>query len=138
MTQPYHPPKFHKVTLSTGNAEAAPTPPKTPQAAGVSGPWYVTGYVFCFAGPGQLAQPGDNRFAVDLRRLGIGTPVAVSADVSELINSYYPHIGDAVFLTKGVMLNQPGRFATVLFSMRWNSPLPVAITMNIGFMAHPL
>jgi hypothetical protein len=37
------------------------------------------------------------------------------------------------------MLNQPDRFATVLFSMRqYNSPLPVAITMNIGFMAHPL
>jgi hypothetical protein len=64
----------------------------------------------------------------------MGTPMAVSADVSELTNSKYPHIGDALFLTQGVMLNAPDQFATVLFSMRfWNSPLPVAITMNIGF-----
>jgi hypothetical protein len=135
MTQPYRPSEYHKVTLRTGNAEAAPAAARF----GASGPWVVFGYVFCFAESGQLAQPGDNRFNIDLRGIGIGTPVAVSADVSELINSYYPHIGEAYFLTQGVMLNQPDRFATVLFSMRfWNSPLPVAITMNIGFMAHPL
>jgi hypothetical protein len=138
MTQPYRPSKYHEVTLRTRSAEAAPAARVKQQTFGATGPWVVFGYVFCFAEPGQLAQPGDNRFNITLRGIGDGMPVAVSADVSELIHSYYPHKGDAVFLTKGVMLNQPDRFATVLFSMLWNSPLPVAITMNIGFMAHPL
>jgi hypothetical protein len=136
MTQPYRPSQYHEVALRTGNAEAARAAP----AAGFGdfGPWYVTGYVFCFGESDQLAQPGDNSFNINLSGLTtIGTPVAVSADVSELINSYYPHIGDAIFLTKGVMLNQPFLYATVLFTMDWGSPLPVCITMNIGFMANP-
>jgi hypothetical protein len=137
MTQPDRPSKYHEVTLRTTTAEAAPTPRNEQQAFGAFGPWYVAGYVFCFAEPDQWAQPGDNRFTIDLHGLGPGTVLAVSADVTELTNSTYPYIGDAVFLTNGVMLNQPHQLATVLFTMKRSGPLPVAIMMNIGFLAHP-
>jgi hypothetical protein len=139
MTQPYRPPDYHEVTLRTTSAKAAATSGEKQQAAGVFGPWFTAGYLFCFAEPDQWANPGENRFIIDLQGLflDIGTPWALSADVTELIPPNYPHIGDAIFFTRGVMLNQPNQLAIVSFFMDWDFSLPVAIMMNIGGTAHP-
>ena len=139
MTQPYRPPKYHEVTLRPTSAKAGPTAREEQLPVGVAGPWYTAGYLFCFAEPGQWANPGENRFSIDLQGLflEIGTPWALSADVTELIPPIYPHTGDAIFFTRGVMLDQSDQLAIVSFFMDWDSSLPVAIMMNIGGTAHP-
>ncbi len=133
MTQPYQPSDAHEVTLSSAG-EAGMLSPENPPAAGIYGPWNVAGFLFFFADRDQWAQPGFNLFTIDLQGLDLGAQT-VTADVTELIPPAQPHIGDAMFETKGVMFDALNQFVSVEFFLDWGSPLPVAIMMNIGFTA---
>jgi hypothetical protein len=138
MASSYDPSKYHEVTWRASGTEAGPVPREKLQAAGVHGPWFVGGWLFCFADPEYWAYPGGNIFTIDLSGLNLGTPWTVTADVTELLPPATPHIGDATFIPNGVTLNQPEQLAFVYFDLEWGSSLPVAIMMNIGCTAHPL
>lgn len=130
--------KFHEVNWRASGAQSGPMPREEQRAAGVYGPWYVGGYLFCFAEPDQWAYPGPNLFTIHLNGLNLGIPWTVTADVTELIPPSTPHIGDASITTTGATLNQPDQFALVIFNVDGDSSVPVAIMMNIGCTAHPL
>lgn len=138
MARSYDPSKYHEVTWRASGAKPGPIPREKLPAAGVYGPWFVGGYLFCFAEPDQWAYPGGNFFTIDLNGLDLGTAWTVTADVTELIPPSTPHIGDASITSNGVTLNQPEQRALVIFDLEWGSSLPVAIMMNIGCTAHPL
>jgi hypothetical protein len=140
MTQRGSPPENQEVTLPAASAEApltTYTPACTPVTGGV-GPWNGGGFLIYFNNPDQTnwANPGFNVFRIDLTGLDRGTVNSINGYVTELqsVNYPYPHMGDAVFYTLGITLNLASQVASVTFFMDWDSPLPVGVMANLGYL----
>jgi hypothetical protein len=133
MTQSHDPSRPHRVTLDTKSVKVLSKPrPEQDQPSSVFGPFNLGGYLGVFEdpiGPGE-----DVAIAIFLQGIITGTPWTVTASVTEWSDTLAaPWSGAALFLTHRVQFDQEDlQPVGVNFSMRWGSPLPVAVMLTIG------
>jgi hypothetical protein len=121
-------PQLREAILDIDRAKVFPEPGKVAQIgtqSNLSG--IVTG-----SPPGSEAQPGGSYSIIPIGWLGV-TPWIAKASVTRQGPGGVPVVGQEIFETMSVQLDQAGQFIRVEFDLIANEPAPFTIMVIIGW-----
>jgi len=118
----------HEAMLDIDGAKVFPGPGKVKQIGTQSN---LSGIVTRSL-PGSDAQPGGNYSIIPIGGGGV-TPWIVKASVTKQGPGGIPIVGQEIFETVSVQLDQAGKFVRVAFVLGSNEPVPFTIMLIFGW-----